>query len=266
MINIIQNTIGSLQRGSSFTGLLDTYSGASVAFSFRKLRAANDRNCINVRRSVDNASQDIGFSNNVLDTASLLTFVGAGDGFVTKMYSQGVDANDAIQVTAVDQTKIVIGGVLQLLNGKTTIIDTITSNYTIPNLTSGASDSWLFAVVKNDDTTRIMVADNASPPYYNRSQDDASSSSYNGTEPTLYINGSELTAITGGDIHTATSSQVLFTSNIDLSAVNNSLSIGYNSSSFPMYKYMQEFVLYPTNQASNKGGIESNINAYYSIY
>jgi hypothetical protein len=60
--------------GGGGTPLLDTYTDAAAAFSLRKLRAAYSGNAIRVRRSNDNAEQDIGFINNQLDTGSLATF------------------------------------------------------------------------------------------------------------------------------------------------------------------------------------------------
>jgi hypothetical protein len=62
-----------------------------------------------VRRSSDSAEQDIGFSGNNLDTASLLSFCGAGDGFVTTWYDQ-VGSNNAVQATAGSQPQIVASG------------------------------------------------------------------------------------------------------------------------------------------------------------
>jgi len=56
--------------------LLDTYPNAAVAYSLRKLRTAYTGSAIRVRRSVDNAEQDIAFSGNDLDTTSMLDFVG----------------------------------------------------------------------------------------------------------------------------------------------------------------------------------------------
>lgn len=56
--------------------LLDSYPNAAVAYSLRKLRSAYTGSAIRVRRSVDNVEQDFGFVNNVLDTNSLLDFVG----------------------------------------------------------------------------------------------------------------------------------------------------------------------------------------------
>lgn len=56
--------------------LLDLFPNASVGYSLRKLRIGAT-NSIRVRRNVDNAEQDIGFSGNNLDTNSMLNFVGA---------------------------------------------------------------------------------------------------------------------------------------------------------------------------------------------
>jgi hypothetical protein len=61
-------------EGGGGTPLLDTYTDAAAAFSLRKLRAAYNGSAIRVRRSNDNAEQDIGFINNQLDTGSLATF------------------------------------------------------------------------------------------------------------------------------------------------------------------------------------------------
>ena len=46
----------------SFVGLLDTYPNAAAAYSVRKLRTAYTGSAIRVRRSSDNAEQNIGFT------------------------------------------------------------------------------------------------------------------------------------------------------------------------------------------------------------
>jgi hypothetical protein len=56
--------------------LLDLFPNASVAYSLRKLRTAYSGSAIRVRRSSDNAEQNIGFVGGDLDTQSLLDFVG----------------------------------------------------------------------------------------------------------------------------------------------------------------------------------------------
>ena len=62
--------------------LLDLFPNANVAVSVRKLRTAYTGSCMKVRRSTDNATLDIGFSGNYLDTSSLLSFIGANTGYV----------------------------------------------------------------------------------------------------------------------------------------------------------------------------------------
>ncbi len=94
-----------------FVGLLDTYSGAAAAYSLRKLRSAYSGSAIRVRRSSDNAEQDIGFTAlGNLDESALTTFCGSSNGFVTTWYDQSGNANNAVQTTASNQPQIVIAG------------------------------------------------------------------------------------------------------------------------------------------------------------
>jgi hypothetical protein len=95
------------------TLLLDSFPNAAAAYSLRKLRSAYTGNAIRVRRSGTNAEQDIGFVDNFLDTASLKTFVGAANGFVTTWYDQGDSARDAINTNASQQPRIVNAGTLE---------------------------------------------------------------------------------------------------------------------------------------------------------
>lgn len=68
---------------------------------------------IRVRRSSDNAEQDIGFTGNALDTASLASFVGANSAYVTKFYDQTANAQHAEQATSASQPRIVNAGTYQ---------------------------------------------------------------------------------------------------------------------------------------------------------
>lgn len=99
--------------------LLDKVPTAYVAYSLRKLRAAYSGYCIKVRRSSDNATQDIGFVNNVLDEASLLSFCGVGNGFIDTFYNQaGSGAPNAVQATAAAQPQIVASGAVIKVNSR----------------------------------------------------------------------------------------------------------------------------------------------------
>jgi hypothetical protein len=68
---------------------------AFVAYSFsRKLSSTYTGSAFRARRNSDAAEQDIGFVNNLVDTASLATFLGASDGGVTQWYDQSGNGAD----------------------------------------------------------------------------------------------------------------------------------------------------------------------------
>lgn len=110
--------IGRLTRGKwgGAPPLLDALGVAPVgAWSIRKLTSAYAGAALRVRRSSDSAEQDIGFSGGWLDTAALLAFVGAGDGFVVSWYDQSGNGRNLNQATTANQPKIVASGAY--LNG-----------------------------------------------------------------------------------------------------------------------------------------------------
>lgn len=117
------NFVTSFAFSAILGAILDQLSTSpTVAYSLRKMRSAYTDNAIRVRRSLDNAEQDIGFVNNDLNTTELLAFVGAGNGFVTTWYDQSGNNRNATQSTALNQPRIVTDGVVQTRNGRPTIV------------------------------------------------------------------------------------------------------------------------------------------------
>jgi hypothetical protein len=108
-----------LQASGSY--LLDTYTTSALAHSVRLLSSTYLGSCLRVRRSSDNAEQDIGFSGGLLDETSLTSFVGANDAFVVKWYDQSGNSLDSAQSTASSQPQIVSGGTILKINGIPTI-------------------------------------------------------------------------------------------------------------------------------------------------
>ena len=134
--------------GGSAPLLLDTYSGATGAYSLRKLRTAYTGNAIRIRRSSDNTSQDIGFVNGELDTTSISNFVGANSGFVSVWYDQSGNGYNFEQSTLNNQPQLVSGGNLITKNEKPTILfDGISEFMTIP--TSTFSMAFLHTIGKS---------------------------------------------------------------------------------------------------------------------
>lgn len=261
---------------SAFTGLLDTYSGASAAYSLRRLSSTYTGNLIRVRRSSDNAEQNIGYdSNNVLDTASLLTFCGAGNGFVTTWYDQSGNANNATNSTAIAQPQIVSSGAMILINGKPSV--QFDGSNDLLNLgsviTAGASsfNSFVakraasgdnFWALSEKDATGYLLGSISNTYYYQpkTTQYQASSATDTTTNQLLITgqnNAGTMSIFKNGSTITSTASNLTYSPTID--------SVGRYSGLFSKCN-IQETIFYNTNQSTNRTGIESNINTFYTIY
>lgn len=268
-------THGILARGGTpaVSLLLDTYTNAAVAYSLRKLRSAYTGNAIRVRRSSDNLEQDFGFVSNVLDTASLLTFCGAGSGFVTTWYDQSGNAKNSTQTTAINQPRIVNLGALDLVNGKPAILgdgvnDTLinatlsltnpTSIFTVVDKVGTSGNFGLFAsnlagafILTATGYTFYQNGAVFSPAYVNNNQSLlVAKSSTTGTDWELYGNN---TTVTNGGQNIGT-------------AIGTAISLFDRGGTSRCNMYMQEYIVWNSNQMTNRAGIQTEINTYYSIY
>jgi hypothetical protein len=89
----------------------NSYAGAWGLYHVRKENPLYGGSALRVRRSSDNAEQDIGFVGTALDTTALLAFTGAGSGFVVKWYDQMGLGHDFGQTATGKQPRIVNAGV-----------------------------------------------------------------------------------------------------------------------------------------------------------
>jgi hypothetical protein len=273
-------THGILARSGStpaFTGLLDTYPNAAVAYSFRKLRTAYSENCIRVRRSSDNTEQDFGFVNNVLDTASLLTFCGAGNGFVTTWYDQSGNANNITQATATRQPRIVNAGALETSNGKTSMRFLSASTMLLQKTSYTTIDfkNTAVATVISDAlsaTNQNPFSLNTNPRWY---------TPYITPTNTYYGYGATATTILSEAtdnnqrlyfMNANSTTLSAFTNNITKSTVSSvvgnssNIQIGAGGATNYYNGKIQEAIDWASEQSSNRTGIQNNINTYYSIY
>jgi len=262
---------------STYAYLLDDYSGAAAAYSLRKLRSGYSGSAIKVRRSSDNTEQDIGFVDNELDTSTLATFCSGTDGFVKTWYDQSGNGNDATQTTAADQPKIVSSGSVITENGKPSV------------QFDGSNDGLDFSRLQNIETlcavaysTRpsfpsIVIRDNTSldlrglfmrkdPTVWNMQQIQSfpRTSSYLINSNDSYL----MYIMTNG-----TNSQYSLNGDADsLVAETNKISsnqIGkYHNQpeNFNLQGGLKELIFWDSDQSSNRTGIETNINDFYSIY
>jgi len=261
-------------------GLLDTYSSATVAYSLRKLRNGYYGFAIRVRRSSDNAEQDIAFkSDGTLDTTSLLAFVGSGNGFVTTWYDQSGLNNHITQTTAANQPSIVLLGVLNTQNSKPVILTDGSSFMINSSVSWNLTTNSIFATIKLNASRGAMAMmssvgtsnqhfvsrnTNGTGRYYDSASQEITAAALpngfnlisiheNSSGVTVFENGANLVTNFAHDTGGAVIGVVIFKRD-----AGNGLTSGSGFS---------ELIIYgSTSQLSNNSVINTNINSYYSIY
>lgn len=143
------------QAPPSFTPPLDDYPGAVMAYSStRLLRTAYAGSLIRVKRTSDDAEQDIGVVDKVLDTVSLLSFVGASDGLIEVIYDQSGNGFDRTPQTDTDANKAVIveAGIIVEVNGYPGGKYTSVAPYILSGIPSalGNDDLEFYAVCRDE--------------------------------------------------------------------------------------------------------------------
>jgi hypothetical protein len=272
--------IGNIIQGlPQQTLLLDVYPNAAAAYSLRLLRGSYTGFCLRVRRSGDNSEQDIGFNNEVLDVSSLLSFVGAGSGFIARWYDQSDNARNGIQTSLANQPQIVINGSLITQNSlpaisnnggsRNLLVNTFsfnqffTNNFSFFGVTSlGNTDSGLFEFagenISSGPSFLLRVNSSNVQPYMN--------GNYFMTAnrlPASYNSISVLSSSINWTIHLNNILRGTATASIPNSAFSLRLLSG-----FPNFYTgtVQEMVFYNFDQTSNRGLIETNVNSFYNIY
>jgi hypothetical protein len=258
----------------------DLFGMPLVGYSLRKL-TPNAINCIRVRRSNDNAEQDIGFINNKpnapINTGQLLQFVGANDGFVTTWYNQNTTSINAIQTTGANQPQIVDSGAMININS-------------LPSIKFDGSNDSLNATSLNvtniaQTTAEVVMKLNSTSP---NNVTLTISEAFNGqiylqyTESNLFRNFYRNTATNT----TPTLNQAIISFYSD--AINaifyqdttqiasyaagaaaagaNGISIGrWSGGSFFSDVNMQEIIIWDGAKSSDRADIQTNIDDYYNV-
>jgi hypothetical protein len=257
-------------------------STAAVAYSVRQLRSSYYGKALQVRRSSDNATQDIGFTAyGDLDTAALKTFVGSGNGYVTIWYDQSGNGRNATQTTTSQQPAIVLNGVVQRANTQPAVVfdgisqtmasaafGTIAQGFTrnsvikiisnktnvhFLNSTLGSPNTALYTDETNP--TRVGMYAGSNYPLTTYQTVSAGSTNifteqFNGSNAVLYDNG------TGTNVFNVGNQGV---NGVQIGSVNGSLAFANIA--------VSEVILVPSLlNASNRQNIESNQNLYYTVY
>ena len=270
--------------------LLDDYRGAAAAYSVRKLSQWHTGSCMRIREDSGNTETDIGFDiNGDLDTAAIKSFcdaAGSGvNGYVVTWYDQSGNGQDVTQATAANQPQIYNGTAVLTDNGKPCIeFDTNGALVTSNSAFSGTSQS-MFVVCNSDTnhTTDVIVGLGPNAGYKTRRLsashqlevvfNNKNWSGVTGSQQLLsLIPDGGATTISDYDLYRdgslLTPTATLDTQNLQ-SCAGGTIYVGGVSPINTSYAFdgkMQEVVLWNSDQSSNRTGVESNINTYFSIY
>jgi len=276
--------------------LLDFYP-AAAAYSVRKLRAAYTGACMRVRRSSDNAEQDIGFVSGELDTTALLSFVGVNDGFVVTWYDQTGNGFTRGQFNASQQMRIVTSGVLNVKNskpsifgdGSTRFLRTVVGDPLVPlfipamddgnqfsvfsvhhsNLLGAIRGLWQTTATGSNNQVR-GIADTrttASPINWLVVNSGGTlflstlSAVRNDTNQRLQVASMDASNLLRGFDNGATGGTATYTG----SYANSEFIIGSGANG-SLNGGVQELIIFDTNQLANRVDIQNDINTYYGIY
>jgi hypothetical protein len=227
----------------------------------------------------------------------------SGNGFVTTWYDQSTNGLNFTQITAGSQPRIVTSGLINTVNslpailGNGSFLMSIPSSTNLFNFLHNGSQSFITSVQKSDDLSVGVKK------LYGNLGGNSARVGYQNFSSLLTINcsigrgvSSNLT-VNNNSGNILTTNQYLLSNEIDAGNataslrskmyLNGSTAIANNTltnapstanafANFTIFDdggngnrfigSFQELVIYPSDQSSNRNGIESNINSYYSIY
>jgi hypothetical protein len=237
-----------------------------------------------VRRDSNDEELDIFFDTaGNLDTAALETFCAGTDGYVDTWYDQA-NGNDATQTTTSAQPQIVSSGSLLTENGKPAVDFDGSDDYFEGANKTTIDNTAIFAVIKSDSNTQDCVFVQASFTAAN-----LVSLGLGGLGPNnkigsrLRVGGVPVSRV--GDSTFTSTEQTLVayladnatghmfidgteeTDIVDCRHNGSITTIGARGDGQNNFNgKMQEVIFYDSDETSNRTGIETNINDFYSIY
>ncbi len=284
--SVTSNVSGSVTVKSTLDKAgLPSSINVNSAYSLRLLSNAYNGNAIQVRRSSDNTLQNIGFtSNGDLDTASLKTFVGSGNGFIATWYDQSGNLNHITQPTIANQPRIILSGVVDRSHGIPAVY--FNGSYYIYNNTSttsfpmGNTDYTLSVLVNQTSISNVVLGSwanshylffqNTNPPYLAMNHNTYGSYA---TSPIIPLSKAAINTFRyiysarTGTFYTNGIAGVLGTGNTNNISNEGTIVLGAGSSGgSPLIGYIPEVICMSTTiNDSIKGILESNQQTYYGI-
>jgi len=257
------------QGGTAPNLLLDSYSGASGAFSTRKLSSSYSGNCVKVRNDSDELA-DIGFSGGSIDSAALETHCGSGDGFVHTWYDQSGNGRNVTTTSSDEEPRIFNSGTYD--GG--IVFD---SNARRLNLFDVDGDNTFFLVMNTSDTSAVLFESSAGTEgvkYALVMEDGNSQTSLYSTgvgSPSYYVDGAAQSWSIRDDAHTylAGSKKLLTIADLDITSSEAHWTPMYfgNYSGYQLSPAtVNEIVIYGSVLSSaNQSGVEGHIMAGHGL-
>jgi PKD repeat protein len=267
----------------------------NALFSLRKLSPDTTYSgaAIRVRRSSDNTEQDIGFvsssANSGLDTTALLSFVGAGNGFVVTWYNQNGSGNHATQSTAANQPQIVTSGVVELSSSLPTIkLDGSNDFLLFSSVFTSTINLTTFAITQSAAvSTNQYIYDNSNDGasgggyalrYLNSggfrawAQNANSNASGGSTTNNVPVLLSQLSRLTGG----TTENNEIWVNNASVGTNSGGTGVR-NAKTTTRFGHSEllegflngkisEIIAFDTYKSTDRAAITTNINTYYNVF
>ena len=289
-VNKIYLGTNELNLGSSLP--LNDITGSTAGFSLRKLTSSYNGSAIQVRRASDNTTQDIGFVNDVLDTATLNTFSSGTNAFVTIWYNQIDTSNNAIQTASSNQPKIYDSSTGVETENSKPAINFIKSSSTYLEVTD-TSFGNIGDAISNFSVVKPNLGLTFYPMIWSKSFSGQGSIALSlGTSngkikffidqigvgeygSMVDIRGSQRLISNFND--SSSNNRKIYNNSANVADISQSADLlGSNTFKFAIGRsfqgtyyfdgFVQEIMLFDNNQITNRTTIEDNINAYYSIY
>lgn len=292
----IESNINTYYSIYPTSGFLADYPGAAAAYSVRQLSNLATL-ALQVRRTSDNATQDIGFdSNGDLDTAAIAAFCGASPGTVSVWYDQSGRSNDAVQTTPASQPTIYDGAAVITENGVPSLDfdgsdDYLQHDFPIGNAQQLWQEDWaMFCTAAIDVLGPVYTMQQSASATTRFAQMYRSTNIWFRANPSPNVTivptstpvaGHHLLTVTSEYTSTSDRDYTAYVDGTQEGTVNDTATYDNNSGGNNYYNRllignqfvsqylngrMQELVLYPNDQVANRTGIESNINGYFNVY
>lgn len=151
---------------------VDLFGNTAFCVSFRQVVSVYTGSCVRVRRSSDNAQQDINFVNGYVDTTELLSFCGAGSGYIHTWYDQSGNGRNVTQTATAMQPLVVNSGALYEISGSLAAFFDGTDDYLLCTTANvkivSRSVFFVFKMRTQQDNGRIFCVWTGSGSDYNQ--------------------------------------------------------------------------------------------------